>query len=267
MQTDVSTLIVDGVTVDLCWMRRGGSRPPVLCLHGFGSTKEDYADLALFPGFEDRDLVFWDAPGCGQSTVSDPTVLSIPFLVSVTQAACAHLGIERFHVVGHSMGGLTALLFAAAAPERVLSFFNIEGNIAPEDCFLSRQIVDFPAETPEAFLRDFLARVKDRPEFCVPLYARALPLKVQTTTVAPIFRSMVAISDTQPLMQIYADLPFPKAFVYGAQNRQLSYLGQLPDLGVAVIEIAHSAHFPMYSNPPALWSALAGFIDRAEAAA
>nr|CCA86840.1 hypothetical protein RALSY_mp30152 [Ralstonia syzygii R24] len=35
-------------------------------------------------------------------------------------------------------------VFASQWPDRVLSFANIEGNIAPEDGFLSRQIVDYP---------------------------------------------------------------------------------------------------------------------------
>ncbi|MDN3685100.1 alpha/beta fold hydrolase [Vibrio sinaloensis] len=59
---------------------------------------------------------------------------------------------ERFHLVGHSMGGLTALMLAQLIPERVLSFTDIEGNIAPEDCFLSRQIIEYDRESDEQFL-------------------------------------------------------------------------------------------------------------------
>jgi pimeloyl-ACP methyl ester carboxylesterase len=44
------------------------------------------------------------------------------------------LGIERFHLVGHSMGGLTALLLASQEPSPVLSFIDIEGNVAPQPC-------------------------------------------------------------------------------------------------------------------------------------
>ncbi|WP_399476426.1 hypothetical protein [Streptomyces sp. TRM68367] len=48
------------------------------------------------------------------------------------------------------MGGLTALLLGHQQPDRVLSFVDIEGNVAPEDCFLSRQIVTHPRTTPNA---------------------------------------------------------------------------------------------------------------------
>ncbi len=262
LETRILDLTVDGTTVRLSCLLRGGSRAPLVCLHGFGSTKEDYADLALRPEFSERPLIFWDAPGCGQSELRDPGALSIPFLVKVASAACDALGIERFHLSGHSMGGLTGLVLAHANPHRVLSFFDIEGNIAPEDCFLSRQIVEHPADTPDAFATGFIDRVRRRPEYGSALYAAALPMKVQDTSYEPIFTSMVALSDTAPLMEMFTGLPCPRAFIHGEQNRHLSYLRDLPKHGVEVIEIPHSGHFPMYSNPPALWSEMADFLGR-----
>lgn len=258
-------MTVEGVSVSLAYLRRGGVRPPLVCLHGFGSTKEDYADLAMRPEFQDRGLIFWDAPGCGASEVGQPAALSIPFLVHVAQAACDILGVERFHLSGHSMGGLTGLLLAHEYPDRVLSFIDIEGNIAPEDCFLSRQIIEHPAETPAGFASGFIDRVRHRAEYGSALYAAALPLKVRDTTFEPIFTSMVALSDDAPLMAMFTGLPCPRAFIYGEQNRHLSYLDDLPAKGVEVIEIPHSGHFPMYSNPPALWAAIADFLERHDA--
>ncbi|WP_419911116.1 alpha/beta fold hydrolase [Hoeflea sp.] len=265
MESGTLNLDIQGTAIDLAYRRRPGPLPTLLCLHGFGSTKEDYVDLTMREEFRGRDLVFWDTPGFGLSSISNPEALSIPFLVAVAQSACSALGLERFHLSGHSMGGLTALMLAEAEPDKVLSFFDIEGNVAPEDCFLSRQIIDYPAETADDFLAGFKERVGQRSEFSSALYVTALDCKVQPTSVAPIFRSMVDLSDNTNLMEIMAKLRCPRAFVYGAQNRHLSYLERLPDIGVEVIEIAESGHFPMYSNPPALWRAMAGFISRHEA--
>jgi pimeloyl-ACP methyl ester carboxylesterase len=264
MQPHSLDLTVDGTAVKLACLRKDGGLAPLLCLHGFGSTKEDYADLSMHDAFQDRPVIAWDAPGCGASQLGDPDALSIPFLVKVALAACDAMGIATFHMSGHSMGGLTALLLAQEAPERVLSFMDIEGNVAPEDCFLSRQIIQHPAETPEAFADGFAARVRQRAEFGSGLYAAALLVKVRATSFAPIFRSMVALSDTAPLMEMFTGLPCPRCFIHGAQNRHLSYLPDLPEAGVEVIEIPHSGHFPMYSNPPALWAAMAAFMERHE---
>lgn len=260
----ILALEVAGRSVQVALQRRAGRGTPILHLHGFGSTKEDYADLALRAAFDGRDLIAYDAPGCGASVLSDPGALSIPFLVEVAEAVCDACDVHRVHLTGHSMGGLTGLLFAMRHPDRVASFFNIEGNVAPEDCFLSRQIVTHGGEEDAAFLSAFAARVRRRPESGSALYAASLPAKVHTSTPRPIFTSMVALSDTEPLLDGFADLSCPKAFVHGAENRHLSYLPRLVAEGVEVIEIPDAGHFPMYSNPTVLWRALRDFIDRAE---
>lgn len=257
-------LDIQGTAVSLSGIRRKGDRPALLSLHGFGSTKEDYADLCMHPAFDGRDLIAYDAPGFGASTLSDPTKLSMGFLEDLTRAVLDQLGVEKCHLSGHSMGGLSGLLFAHHNPNRVLSFMSIEGNVAPEDCFLSRQIVEFPADSAQEFMDNFRARVAQRSEYGSRLYAQTLPWKVEATSAEPIFTSMVDISDNEPLLNFIGSLPVPRAFIYGAQNANLSYLPSLPYRGVNAIEIPHSGHFPMYSNPPALWAAIAAFIDKAD---
>lgn len=255
---------VGGVPVTVAGMHRDGSGPPILFLHGFGSTKEDYADTAFDARFDGRALVAYDAPGCGESACGDHAVLSIPFLRSVAIGILAHHGIDRFHLVGHSMGGLTGLTLAAMMPDRVLSFTSIEGNVAPEDCFLSRQILEHPSDDPEDFMRAFAERAWRTRAPSSPLFASTLRYKVRAEAVGPIFRSMVAISDSEPLLETFLGLPCPVMFVHGDWNRDLSYLPTLRDRGARVTEIEGSGHFPMYSNARALWSELARFITDAE---
>lgn len=260
----VVDLTVHGVRSRIAMLVRDGTRAPVVFLHGFGSTKEDYADLALHPAFEDRLLVAFDMPGFGDSECSVPAVLTIPFLREVASRIITQGGWKRVHVVGHSMGGLTALLLAHDAPQRVLSFSNIEGNLAPEDCFFSRQILTAPEDRPDAFLTAFLDRVWGTPAYSHALYAAGVRSKVRVDAVAPVFRSIVALADRGDLLDRFVRLPIPKAFVYGAQNASLSYLPALRDQGVPLEEIPHSGHFPMYANPPALWACLGKTIARGE---
>lgn len=53
-------------------------------------------------------------------------------------------------------------------------------------------------------------------------------------------------------------------FMYGEQNASLSYLGELAAGGVELAEIPHSGHWPMYSNPVAMWDRIADFHLRGE---
>jgi pimeloyl-ACP methyl ester carboxylesterase len=264
LSKDVVPIEIDGVSVRVAAMRKAGSGPPLVLLHGFGSTKEDYADLAHHPRFEGRSILAYDAPGCGQSTCADLSALGIPFLRETAKAVLRHYGIERFHLSGHSMGGLTALMLADAMGDAVLSFTNIEGNVAPEDCFLSRQILEHPADNPESFLAAFADRAWHADAFSSALFASTLPHKVRAEAVGPIFRSMVALSDSGDLLERFVGLPCPKMFVYGDRNRSLSYLGQLMRRGVQLAEIENCGHFPMYANPASLWARLDSFISQSE---
>ena len=255
-------LRVGGVSLRVATIHRDGDRAPVIFLHGFGSTKEDYADAAREPAFSGRPFLAYDAPGCGETSCEDLAGISIPFLVQTAQAVLRRTGIQRFHLVGHSMGGLTALLLAHQDPGRVLSFTDIEGNLAPEDCFLSRQILTHPADSDESFLGDVVERTRQSPACSSALFAASLRHKVRPGAVRGIFESMVDLSDHGDLMAKFLSLPCPRMFVYGEQNAALSYLGKLGANGVDLAEIPHSAHWPMYSNPVAMWEHIARFQER-----
>jgi pimeloyl-ACP methyl ester carboxylesterase len=158
------------------------------------------------------------------------------------------------------MGGLTALMLANAHPDRVLSFTDIEGNISPEDCFLSRQIVEHADPDPDAYFDAFIDRTRHQPAYASALYAASLRHKVRAGAVRGIFSSMVDLSDHGELMEKLLRLPCPKMFMYGDQNASLSYLDHIEANGVRLSQIPDCGHFPMYSNPPEMWREIAEFV-------
>jgi pimeloyl-ACP methyl ester carboxylesterase len=253
-------LRIRNVDVSLSTIWRAGVGVPILFLHGFGSTKEDYADIARLTVFSGRPFIAYDAPGCGESRCSDLTAVGIPLLVETTRAVLERMQVQSFHLVGHSMGGLTSLMLAHEEGERVLSFVDIEGNVAPEDCFLSRQIFTHATDDANEFFAHFIERARQSSEFSSSLYAASLKHKVRAEAVRGIFTSMVELSDHGDLMRKFLELPCKKMFMYGEQNSHLSYLPQLEAAGVTLARISRSGHFPMYSNPVEMWDQIAGFI-------
>lgn len=251
-------------------------KPIVLFLHGLGGTKEDYADFLNQPNLS-RNFSFlaYDAPGCGQTTGVDGTDdeklfkdLSIPFLADTAVAVLDHLKIHQFHLAGHSMGGLTALLLAHNLQDtgRVLSFINIKGNLSPEDCFLSRQVFRYPSDDPEFFFTDFVHRTARSKSMGSALYATSLRHKVRApygVITSAIFRSMVQLSDEADLMEWFLQLGINgvrRMFMFGEENRGLSYLSRLKGAGVELAMVPHSGHFVMYSNPVAMWQYIETFL-------
>ncbi|RDJ01358.1 alpha/beta hydrolase [Rhizobium grahamii] len=249
-----------GTDLVISAIHREGEKAPLLFLHGFGSTKEDYADFVQLHALQGHSFLAIDAPGCGETYCSDLSKLSIPFLAETALRVADAAGFDRFHLVGHSMGGLTALVLAHQQPDRILSFVDIKGNLAPEDCFLSRQILDYPDADDERFFDDFIERTHSSPTFSSALYAATLRSKVRVEAVRPIFESMVDFSDNWDLLPKFLDLPMPKMFMFGEQYATLSYLPVLRANRVRLAEIPHCGHFPMYSNPPAMWDEIADFV-------
>jgi pimeloyl-ACP methyl ester carboxylesterase len=260
MKNETLELRLQGVELKLSTIYRAGIGDPILFLHGFGSTKEDYADIARLAVFDGRPFIAYDAPGCGESVCSDLSVVGVPFLVETARAVLDRMAVQRFHIVGHSMGGLTSLMLAHKERERVLSFVDIEGNVAPEDCFLSRQIFTHAADDPHEFFSHFIERTRHSSEFSSSLYAASLKHKVRAEAVRGIFTSMVELSDHGELMSKFLTLPCRTMFMYGEQNSHLSYLPQLEAAGVKLARISRSGHFPMYSNPVEMWDQIARFV-------
>ncbi|MFC9912383.1 alpha/beta fold hydrolase [Streptomyces sp. NPDC059862] len=97
---------------------RQGAGEPVVLLHGLGCHRQAWDSvLPLLTG--QREIIAMDLPGFGQSPDLDPGVprdlqTAVVWLGSVFTA----LGVERPHVVGHSLGGLIALRLGQAGLAR-----------------------------------------------------------------------------------------------------------------------------------------------------
>src|SRR3954469_6484980 len=99
--------------------QRAGTGPPVLLLQGVGLASEGWRPQ--IDGLADRfTLVAVDNRGVGGSTIADGQ-LTIEDMAADAIAVMDAEGFDRFHVVGHSMGGLIALAAALSAPHRVRS--------------------------------------------------------------------------------------------------------------------------------------------------
>ncbi|TBR36242.1 MULTISPECIES: alpha/beta fold hydrolase [Dyella] len=103
------------------------SLPPMLALHGWLDNAGSHALLA--PQLASRfRVVALEFPGHGHSDHL-PAGMSyhFPDYVRFVLAALDALGIDRFTLLGHSMGAGVGALLAAAAPQRVERFFAVEG--------------------------------------------------------------------------------------------------------------------------------------------
>ena len=117
--------------VDLHYGRTGGSKPPLVLLHGLTANGACWTPLAR--ALQDRfDVVMPDARGHGNSSAPLHGYRYEDHAMDVA-ALVEHLALEKPIVLGHSMGGMTAAVLASRLPE-ILS-----GVILVDPTFISPQ--------------------------------------------------------------------------------------------------------------------------------
>ena len=107
---------VSGLDLHLLeWSEQG---VPLLCLHGFGNDAHIWDDFAPAVAPYYRTLAL-DHRGHGDSAWDPERRYDHDTMVEDVELASAALGVERLVIVGHSLGGRIATLFAGRHPERM----------------------------------------------------------------------------------------------------------------------------------------------------
>ncbi|GAB3022579.1 MULTISPECIES: alpha/beta fold hydrolase [Oleiagrimonas] len=96
----------------------GGKGPTIVLLHGYGADRNVWLKVAptLTRNFH---LIIPDLPGWGESTRHPGDNYDISHQAERLQAFVHTLQLQRFVLVGHSMGGAIAGVYASEHPNRV----------------------------------------------------------------------------------------------------------------------------------------------------
>jgi len=103
--------------VKLHYIESGTGDPPIVLLHGLGSTVTKWRDALPIIGSRRRAIAV-DLPGFGKSDAPRGHY-TFGFLAGGIKAFLDSIGVERCVIVGNSLGGITAMWLAATWPERV----------------------------------------------------------------------------------------------------------------------------------------------------
>ncbi|UCD71423.1 MAG: alpha/beta hydrolase [Syntrophobacterales bacterium] len=240
-----------------------GPKEMLLYLHGLGSSKNDFLGATSTRELQAYTLVAFDFPGCGNSSYPVTIALGIDDLVEITDSFISKLSLGDLVVIGHSMGGLVALLYTKRYGEYVKGFINVEGNLAPEDCFFSREITKHSfAQFKKSVFRNFVQELYQSKNKGFRKYVDTLEMNSSPNAFFDYCPSLVSYSDNGNLIQRFTELNIPKIFIYGSENDSLSYILRLKNKGCEVAEIANSNHFPFYDNPQEYYNVISDFLNR-----
>jgi pimeloyl-ACP methyl ester carboxylesterase len=108
-----------------------GSGPPLLMLHGYGGSIENFGEQ-VGPLARHFRVIALDLLGFGLSDRTPDAGYSLTAHTERVRAFLDRMGIDRAALLGHSMGGAIAMRLAAAQPERVDRLIVCAGA-APDD--------------------------------------------------------------------------------------------------------------------------------------
>lgn len=103
-------------------------RPPMLCLHG-GAVNAHWFDFVAASFTADYHVRALDQRGHGDSAWADPPAYRYHDYASDLHAVIEKLDLRDVVLVGHSMGGLVSVVYAANYPGRVRKLVVIDSTL------------------------------------------------------------------------------------------------------------------------------------------
>jgi pimeloyl-ACP methyl ester carboxylesterase len=220
-------LEVDGVTMHYTIEGKG---PPVLLLHGVMAslhTWDSWVPLLR----ESFTVIRVDMPGFGLSESFDKDEQYTPdYAAEFVEKARKKLGIEKFNIVGNSLGGFVAWWYAVKYPERVEKLILIDPASYPQDLPF---IISFGANrlfgafahlsTPRFIVKRNLRKVYGNPDAVtdetIDRYFDLLLRDGHRHAMVQYFRVLEKYADTEELVQHIPEIKAKTMLMWGEKDR------------------------------------------------
>lgn len=244
-----------------------GEGLPFILLHGFPLHRGIWDPIrpALVQVCR---LITPDLRGFGESPAGDGGC-GMADLAADVLALADSLGVGRFAIGGHSMGGYVALAVAAAAPARIAGVALIASRAGADDDAARERRRAVAAHIATAgsgpFLDEFLPRM-----FAPATLARAPRLLAEVRAMADcvpirvLIAAQAGMADRPDHAAVLASLTVPVVVLGGAEDalipaREIERDGLAAQHGRTVL-IASAGHLPMLERPIATADTLAAFV-------
>jgi pimeloyl-ACP methyl ester carboxylesterase len=250
-------------SIDIEFFHREGRKETMLFVHGLGGAKENYLEACKSDSLAEHTLIGFDNPGTGNSTYYDDSPFDVDDLTTITSLFIEALKLHNFILCGTSMGGLTTMLYLQRGGQKdVKLYINIEGNLMPEDCMFSSKVVTHDFETfRKTIFAKTIVDMKAKGNAGYHIIANNLQLNTNIKSYFHYSFQTVKYSATGELLEQFLKMDIPRLFIYGDENRSLSYIPQLRSSKVTMQEISNSNHFVFYDNPKELYDAIGSFVE------
>ncbi len=248
--------------IDIHYLRTGGSRPPVVLLHGLSGNGACWSPLARVLEV-DFDVVMPDARGHGDSSIPLKDYLYEDHARDVV-GLIHGLGLTAPFLLGHSMGGMTAALVASQ------DAVTLSGVILADPTFLSpeRQREVYESDAAEQHRRlltldkaDVLAQARARQPHRTP---EIIELITEARMKTPIHAFDVLTPPNPEYQRLMSAVDVPTLLVIGDKGIiSLEMAGKLQNLNprLRVEQIQDAGHGLHYDQPERFEEEVISFLQ------
>ena len=116
---------------DISYNIKGNAKQTIVLLHGYLESKEMWNELSNFLS-EKYKVICIDLPGHGK-TKTFGNEHTMEFMADTVNTVLEELNINKFLLVGHSMGGYVSLAFAEKYNEKLSAFVMFHSHVYADD--------------------------------------------------------------------------------------------------------------------------------------
>lgn len=116
-------------------------RETLLFIHGLGESGLCFIEALTHPFLTSYNILVPDLIGFGRSSAADKDDYAFDSQIDRLVSLLDVTNTDRAHVIGHSMGGDLGTLFCDKYATRATSFMNVEGDLTPDDRFITNRAI------------------------------------------------------------------------------------------------------------------------------
>ena len=250
-----------------------GARP-MLCVHG-GAAHGHWFDFVAAGFTSDHHVLALDLRGHGESEWADPPMYTFRTYADDIEAFAEKLGLRDFVLVGHSMGGMVALTYAATHPGRAARLVVVDTRtmMSAERIAKMREFGSRPASS-YATRDELVARYRLEPagtQKAAPEVIHYMAIKSGRQEADGRWRhkfdrSVYAMFERVDGLPLWARVKIPALLVKGALSRRIDakmveeVRACAPQVELA--EVADADHHVTLDNPQGFVEAVRRFLAK-----
>lgn len=240
----------------------------IVLLHGFLGSHEIWSEFSKKLSKRFR-VISIDLPGHGH-TPSIGYYHSMELLAQCVKSVLDSVGVRRYVIAGHSMGGYATLAFAELFPENVsgVCLFNSTSYADTEEKKKDRdRVIRLVKKEHKYYVSEVVTSLFNPANLAkIPDEVNKVKRIAAAVSKQSIINSLEGMKERKSRDMILKFAEYPVLFVIGKKDSVINYETMYPQMGLckypSVLMVEEGGHMCFYEAPKETLKELAAFAER-----